>query len=94
MTVATLATSTTDTVLSAKSLPPEVKEPLLQVLRWTLWLAFVFFVGCVMWAGNRFYWIRREGIVDSDAAADVVVILVLATVASVAAGIAAAILTF
>ena len=77
-----------------KELPPEVKEPLLQVLGWLLWLAFLSFTARLIYAGGRFAWARSRSLGDGEATVDVVVTLVWTVIASAASGIAAAILTF
>jgi len=97
MTVNTMPAATAGSVLqAAKSLPPEVREPLLQVLGWLLWLVCLGFVALLIWAGARFAYQRHNphAAHEADAGADVAVTLIAAVVASGASGIAAALLTF
>ena len=97
MTVNVMPTATAGSVLqAAKSLPPEVLDPLTQVLGWLLWLVFLGFVALLIWAGARFAYQRHnpQAAHEADAAADVAVILIAAVIASGASGTAAALLTF
>lgn len=77
-----------------KQLPPEVLEPLMQVLRWFLWLVFLSFLARLIWAGGHFAYQRHHALHCGGPAVDVSVTLLAVVAATAASGIAAAILTF
>ena len=84
-------------VLGYKQLPPEVSEPLVQLLSWLLWFALA---GCLTWlilAGGKFYQARRDGssqgLGDSDGAQGALFSLLGAVVATSATTIAQTLLS-
>ncbi|MCX5042503.1 hypothetical protein OG921_04865 [Aldersonia sp. NBC_00410] len=81
-------------LVAVKQLPPEVLDPLKQVVGWLLWLVCAGMLAGLIWAGGRLAYQRQHAPHESAAATSIVMILIASVIASSAAGIAAALLTF
>ena len=76
------------TVLGYKRMPPEVVEPVMQLINWLLWVVLLFCLAWMIISAGRLWSAMRDDMAVNDASHGIVMSLIGAVVASSASAIA------
>jgi hypothetical protein len=89
--MSTVRMSATD-LLAYKQMPPEVLQPLMQLLNWLLWFVLLVCLAWMIASAGRLWLSFKSDLAMNDASFGVLMSLLGAVVASTASGIALAFL--